>query len=424
MARIKTQEDFIKKAIDIHGDKYDYSEVVYVKSDCKVRIICPEHGVFEQTPNKHLSGQGCKLCGHNRTRMGFDEFVRRAREVHGMRYDYSKVKYVRKDVPVIIRCRVHGDFEQTPHCHITLGQNCPKCSAISGGRKRMGDNNAMRKESVRQKAQNTCIERYGTKTYAESLAGRARLHDIITSVDVGFRMRETCMGRYGAKTWSQSDVGHRKLHEIMSSEQMRDKIRSGYISNYGVSHYMKTEAGREIARKNMSLPERRNSIRQSFMAKYGVPNALLISAVHEKGWKTKRDNGTCNTSKPEETLYLLLCDVFGASCVFRQYNLDSRYPFNCDFYINFLDVFIELNASWTHGGHWFDETNPLDIERLLSWSDKCVGLNSRYYKCAIHTWTVRDVMKRQRAIDNNLNYLVFWDNDLTDAKLWLSQFTV
>lgn len=63
MARIKTQEDFIKKAIEIHNDYYDYSKVKYVKTSLKVKILCPIHGEFEQTPNKHLVGQGCKLCG-------------------------------------------------------------------------------------------------------------------------------------------------------------------------------------------------------------------------------------------------------------------------------------------------------------------------------------------------------------------------
>ena len=87
-------------------------------------------------------------------------------------------------------------------------------------------------------------------------------------------------------------------------------------------------------------------------------------------------------------------------------------------YIKPFDMFIELNASWTHGGHWFDEHNPLDVSTLLSWADH----HSRYYDSAIHVWTVRDPMKRQCAIDNGLNYLVFWDNDLTDARRWLSQY--
>lgn len=93
MTRIRTQEQFIERAREIHGNTYDYSAVEYVNSSTKVKIICPIHGVFEQTPNKHLAGQGCKVCGRERTKVGKDEFISRARKVHGDKYDYSKVVY-------------------------------------------------------------------------------------------------------------------------------------------------------------------------------------------------------------------------------------------------------------------------------------------------------------------------------------------
>lgn len=418
MARIKTQTDFIKKATEIHDGKYDYSQVVYVKSSENVKIICPIHGEFEQTPNKHLQGRGCPKCGREQTKLGLDEFIRRARLVHGDRYDYSKVQYERRDKKVVIICPEHGEFLQTPHCHVVLGQNCPKCSAIAGGIKRMGDNNPMRQESAKQKARETCIERYGTKTYAESDEGRKKLHDIIVSDDVQQRTIQTCMDRYGAKNWTQSEEGRERLHEIMSSDEMQEKVRQGYVNVYGVDHYMKTYEGRIKARQNMMLPERKAAIQRAFMDKYGVPNAWLLPTVHAKGWQTKRRNGTFNTSKPEETLYLLLCDVFGKDDVFRQYVDPIRYPFHCDFYIKSLDAFIELNALWTHGPHWFDESNPFDVEILSNWESH----RSSYYDSAAYIWTIRDPMKRQCAIDNNLNYLVFWDNDLTDAREWLSQY--
>ena len=465
MARITNQKEFIDKANLIHNDKYDYSMVEYVKSSVKVKIICPVHGVFEQTPNKHLAGQGCKQCGRDSTKTGRDEFIKRARAVHGDKYDYSEVIYVRKDQKVKIICPIHGIFEQTPHSHVTLKQNCPKCSAIAGGQKRTGDNNSMRKSEVKAKARATCIEKYGAKTFAESDIGRQMLHDIITSDDVQNRSMQTCLSKYGAKNWTQSDIGHKTLHEIMSSTDMISKIKAGYMSAYGIDHYMKTEEGRNIARSNILLPERQIAVRNAFIGKYGVPNALLVPEVREKikrtnlerygfeipsmsseiqkkirqtnfekygveyvmqlsefqkkAWQTKRRNGTFNTSKPEQTLYLLLCDVFGEKNVAKQYS-DIRYPFHCDFYIKPLDLFIELNAHWTHGGHWFDENNSFDIDKLISWSSQ--SRNSQYYQSAIYIWTERDPMKLKCAVDNNLNYLVFWDSDLTDARAWLNQF--
>lgn len=419
MARVRTQADFIAKATDVHDGYYDYSQVVYVRTNKPIKIICPKHGVFEQTPNKHLSGQGCPECSRERMRTDVDTFVARATKVHGNKYDYSKVEYKRCDVKVCIICPEHGEFWQTPHSHVVLGQNCPKCAAIVGGQKRMGDNNPMRKESVKAKAKQTCLERYGAKTYAESDQGRERLRQIIMQPELQARSRQTCMVRYGAPVWTQSVVGRQTLHEIMSSDSIQNKIRQGYLLAYGIDHFMKTDKGRESARLYMSTPERRQAIQQAFLDKYGVPNALLIPDIQAKGWVTKRIHGTFNTSQPEESLYRLLCDKFGVGNVIRQYALDLRYPFRCDFYIPALDWFIELNASWTHGQHWFNEKNPFDVLVLQEWQNRAREKGSRFYKAAIDIWTRRDPMKLQYATENQLHYFVFWRNDLSDALAWL-----
>lgn len=117
-------------------------------------------------------------------------------------------------------------------------------------------------------------------------------------------------------------------------------------------------------------------------------------------------------------MYHFLCIKFGELDVVRQYKC-SRYPFHCDFYIKSLDLFIELNATWLHGGHWFDETDISDLTVLSNWSDK-VLLGHMFYSVAIDVWTVRDVKKRRTALANGLNYLVFWDNDLSDFKTWFN----
>ena len=88
----KTKE-FIAKAKAVHGDKYDYSKVNYAKNTTKVTIICKIHGEFEQCPAYHLLGQGCPECG-GRRKLTTEEFIEKARKVHGDKYDYSKVNYV------------------------------------------------------------------------------------------------------------------------------------------------------------------------------------------------------------------------------------------------------------------------------------------------------------------------------------------
>jgi hypothetical protein len=129
--RKKTNTDFIEKAREVHGDTYDYSLVDYKGNKTKVKIICKEHGIFEQRPNDHLSGHGCKNCTfkvHN-----IVEFIKRAREVHGNKYDYSLVEYKHSLEKVKIICPIHGIFEQPPNHHIARESGCFEC----GGRKKL-----------------------------------------------------------------------------------------------------------------------------------------------------------------------------------------------------------------------------------------------------------------------------------------------
>jgi superfamily II DNA or RNA helicase len=134
-----TTSDFIAKARDIHGNKYDYSKVNYVNADTKVCIICPEHGAFLQTPSNHLLGKGCSKCGiennANKKRLSTEDFIRRAIETHGNKYDYSKVEYVDSQTPVCIVCPEHGEFWQVPTIHWN-GAQCPKCASEKNGRLR------------------------------------------------------------------------------------------------------------------------------------------------------------------------------------------------------------------------------------------------------------------------------------------------
>jgi len=120
-----TAEELIKQFREVHGNRYDYSKLNYVNSRTKVTIICPDHGDFEQTSNHHKQGKGCpKCCGLGLTA---EELIKQFREVHGNRYDYSKVNYIDANAKITITCLNHGDFEQTPYTHKN-GSGCPKCS--------------------------------------------------------------------------------------------------------------------------------------------------------------------------------------------------------------------------------------------------------------------------------------------------------
>ena len=126
-----TTKDFISKSKNIHVEKYDYSLTVYVNAKTKVKIICKEHDVFEISPNNHISKkQGCVKCSNiklgNKIRKNSSEFIFNAKTVHGDRYDYSKVLYMKNTTHIEISCKEHGIFKQIPKNHL-LGHGCTKC---------------------------------------------------------------------------------------------------------------------------------------------------------------------------------------------------------------------------------------------------------------------------------------------------------
>lgn len=122
-----TKKEFIIKAQSIHGHhKYDYSNVQYETARQKIVIICRIHGEFTQTPNTHLRGSGCHKCS-GKLVMDTRSFVEASKKIHGEKFDYSKVQYASTNKKIIIVCGIHGDFEQTPNNHLQ-GQGCDKCA--------------------------------------------------------------------------------------------------------------------------------------------------------------------------------------------------------------------------------------------------------------------------------------------------------
>lgn len=359
MGARKTTEQFIAEAKAVHGNRYDYSHVKYVAGNKPVEIICPKHGTFFQSPDAHLRGQNCPKCS-DRQRLGKDTFIERARKVHGNAYDYSKVEYVNNKTKVKIICPVHGEFLQDPHNHLK-GKGCPKCAK----------NAKMTQAEYIERAKMVHNDKYD--------------YSLVHYIKNADKIKIICPD-----------------HGIFEQEA------NSHLMGIGCPY-----CGREQAKVTM---------RNTMSRIYGAPCYFKSNAYRshldeyvEKGIQTKLANGNVNTSKSEELMYERLVDRFGAQDIVRQYKSDE-YPFLCDFYIKSCDLRIELNAHWTHGGHWYDSTK--DFEELLEWVRK--SKNSDYYRFAIQTWTVRDVKKRIMAVLNHLNYLVFWDTKLRDFDVWMS----
>ena len=234
--------------------------------------------------------------------------------------------------------------------------------------KRYGVNYSWESAALRNKAYSTMQKRYGTSCYCQSDDYRENLDSIMDKV------RNTNMSRYGAPVYTQSDEYKQKVDDI------QDKIQSTMRDMYGSSVYTQSE---DYKQKVDSIKSKRNA--------------------------TKRKNGTFNTSSTEERIKVL--GIFEP-----QYNKDSRYPYLCDFYDKGRDLFIEVNASWTHGYHWYDIEKDAGV--CAKWKAK--SEDSTYYANALEVFTKRDVEKRECALANNLNYVTLWDSDGMDADLWLA----
>jgi protein-arginine kinase activator protein McsA len=117
-----TNEEYINLAVKKHGDRYDYSLTIFQNTHKHVTIICKKHGSFSQPARSHIKGAGCKLCKYGST----DEFIFKAKALHGETYRYDNTQYKAWDKNLTIICQIHGQFSQKPAHHLR-GSGCPKC---------------------------------------------------------------------------------------------------------------------------------------------------------------------------------------------------------------------------------------------------------------------------------------------------------
>lgn len=254
---------------------------------------------------------------------------------------------------------------------------------------------------AKEKYKKTCLEKYGCEYASQAKKVKDKIKASVFEkygVNCSFEAAEV---KEKAKATSRKRYG---TDYPQSAEETKDKRKTTCIEKYGVDNYAKTE-------------ECKKKTEETCLKKYGVKNSRqrpemtqhykeLEEQSVQKCIDTKRKNKTFNTSKPEDAYYEKLVKSYGKENIIRQYS-DSRYPFACDFYIKPTDTFIELNLSWTHGGHLFNESSADDQNKLHEWTEK--SKTSEYYRNAITTWTVRDVEKNRIAIENKLNYITIYD---------------
>lgn len=121
-----TQEEYIQKAKEKWGDRYDFSKVVYVNNKTPIEIICKEHGSFIKRPDCFLNGDGCPNCSRTK-KLNTEEFIKKASYVHNRFFSYGKTIYTNSNEKVIVTCPYHGDFEVKANNHLN-GCNCKRCT--------------------------------------------------------------------------------------------------------------------------------------------------------------------------------------------------------------------------------------------------------------------------------------------------------
>ena len=217
-------------------------------------------------------------------------------------------------------------------------------------------------KEVQETCKNTCINLYG-EDYARQNQIKAK---------------ETCLERYGNENYRNIE-----------------KIKQTCLERYGVTSYTQTT---EYWKKH----------NKTCLERYGVENPLSLIETKNRIINSKLKNKTFNTSNIEEKFanYLTTNNI-----QFKRQYKSNKYPFACDFYLPDKDFYIEINAHWTHGFHPFDNTNEEDLIKLNQWKQN----NTSFYNNAIKTWSERDVLKRETAKKNNLNYLEVFSNNINEV---------
>ena len=145
-----TTNTAIEKCIEVHGDRYDYSKLVYIGSNSPITIICKIHGEFSIRFANHTTlKRGCHSCTKQAcdyTRTSLEQFLVKSTEKHGNKFDYSLVEYKSNKDKVKIICPKHGVFEQIPQNHYRY--DCLICSREIGT-KRLNDNNCFSKSGFK-----------------------------------------------------------------------------------------------------------------------------------------------------------------------------------------------------------------------------------------------------------------------------------
>jgi len=263
----------------------------------------------------------------------------------------------------------------------------------------------------------TCLKKYGVK-------------NINSSPELKKKALQTNKERYGGNAPACSEYIRSKMYKTnkekygkefaLQCDSFKEKAKNTTKERYGVDNASKSEIIKEKKAKTtlkhygVENPFQaeicKEKLKQTCIERYGVQYPNQNEEIKQKGWQKKKENGTTNTSKPENQIYKLLKIKF--NIVERQYK-SEEYPFACDFYIPSLNLYIEYQGTIEHGKEPYDPNNLEHQAIIKEWLRRAelreakIGKESRY-RGFIDTWTVRDPKKREISRKNNLNWIEFF----------------
>ena len=276
---------------------------------------------------------------------------------------------------------------------------------------RYGVNNGAKTETSKEKMKQTCLERYGVEFIGKTEEQKKK-------------SKQTKLERYGDENWcNPNKIKQTKLKRHGDENWCNsNKIKQTKLERHGDENYVNSEKRKQTCLEKYNCTsytqtqEFKDKSKQTCLKKYGTDAyqktkefseiiRTKLDIIQQKIYQTKKKNKTFNSSSIEKRFEAYLKEN---NINYKTQYKSEVYPFSCDFYFPDNDLYLEINAHWTHGGHPFDSTNKDDILLLEQWRKR----NTKFYDIAINTWTVRDVLKRETAKKNNLNYLEVFETDI------------
>ena len=361
-----------------------------IQYNIEVRPVC----VICGKPVKFLNGKKNQL------------FNKTCCKEHANMLDGITVKKVLKDIysDVDKKQEINNKIRET--CLLKYGDEhySNRIKAKETCLQRYGVTSPLKSEIFKQKSKETCLQKYGVEYTGQIPEKIEKTHKACLEkygVDSVFKVQkfrnqslDTCIKKYAS---DEDDIN--SIVNIGQLKYVKDKIKNTCLEKYGVENPMQTQYYKNL-----------------------ISSILSSNEIQEKIYNTKLLNNSFNISYQEDVCFDLLKEKY-SDCI-RQYK-SELYPFNCDFYIPSLDLYIEYNGSHYHHYHPFDINDDNDIDELNRLKEKAENSNAHkngkksQYDNIIYTWTILDSKKRNIAQQNNLNYIEFWN--INEVKEWINK---